>query len=62
MKTLFVNDCAADGCRKKNLGNGKQMCKNHQQMYDEGKPFKAFYGKIALKKEFQSETVSSACV
>jgi hypothetical protein len=47
---------------KKNLGNGKQMCKKHQQMYDEGKPFKVFYGKIALKKEFQSETVSSACV
>lgn len=53
MRTIFVNGCAADGCYKKNLGNGKQMCKEHQTMYDKGIPFKAFYGKIVLKKEFQ---------
>lgn len=56
MKTVFVNDCAADGCYKKNLGKGKQMCKEHQQMYDEGKPFKAFYGKTVLKKEYHEKT------
>ena len=59
MNTVFVNDCAADGCYKKNLGKGKQMCKEHQQMYDDGKPFKAFYGKTVLKKEFQSKQSSS---
>ena len=58
MKTVFLNDCAADGCYKKNLGDGKQMCKEHQEMYDKGIPFKAFYGKTVLKKEFQSSTVS----
>lgn len=55
MKTVFVNDCAADGCYKKNLEKGKQMCKEHQKMYEEGKPFKAFYGKTVLKKEFQTK-------
>lgn len=49
MKTVFVNDCAADGCYKKNLGKGKQMCKEHQKMYEEGKAFKAFYGKTVQK-------------
>ena len=56
MKITFTNDCAADGCYKKNLGKGKQMCKEHQQMYDEGKPFKAFYGKTILKKEYHEKT------
>ena len=55
MKTVFMNDCAADGCYKKNLGKGKQMCKEHQQMYEEGKSFKAFYGKTVQKKEFQTK-------
>lgn len=59
MNTVFLNDCAADGCYKKNLGKGKQMCKKHQQMYEEGKPFKAFYGKTVLKKEFQSKRPSN---
>ena len=59
MNTVFVNDCAAAGCYKKNLGKGKQMCKEHQQMYDDGIPFKAFYGKTVLKKEFQSKQSSS---
>lgn len=54
MDIVFGNDCAADGCYKKNLGQGKQMCKEHQLMYDEGKSFKGFYGKTVLKKEFQS--------
>lgn len=34
------------------------MCKEHQQMYEDGKPFKAFYGKTVLKNEFQSEQSS----
>lgn len=59
MSLVFINDCAADGCYKKNLGKGKQMCEPHQQMYDEGKPFKAFYGKTVLKKEFQTKQSGS---
>lgn len=55
MKTVFLNDCAADGCYKKNLGKEKQMCKKHEQMYNDGKPFKAFYGKTVLKAEFQTK-------
>lgn len=49
---IFVNDCAADGCYKKSLGKGKQMCMEHQRMYENGEPFKAFYGKTVLKKQF----------
>ena len=59
MNIVFVNECAADGCYKKNLEKGKQMCKEHQQMYEDGKSFKAFYGKTVLKKEFQSKQSSS---
>jgi len=55
MKTVFINDCAADGCYKKNLGKGEQMCKEHKEMYEKGKPFKAFYGKTVQKKEFQTK-------
>ena len=51
MEALFLNDCAADGCYKKNLGGGKQMCKEHQEMYEKGIAFKAFYGKTVLKKK-----------
>jgi hypothetical protein len=58
MKTIFINDCAADGCANKNLGNGEQLCKEHREMYDKGIPFKAFFGKTLLKKEFQSKTAS----
>lgn len=54
---VFLNDCAADGCRKKNIGGGSQMCKEHQKMYDKGIPFKGFYGKTVLKKEFQKKEV-----
>lgn len=50
---VFPYDCAADGCYNQNMGDGKQMCKVHQKMYDEGKPFKAFYGKTVLKKIYQ---------
>ena len=53
MKIVFVNDCAADGCNKNNIGNGKQMCAKHEAMYQKGEPFKGFYGKTVLKKEFQ---------
>ena len=56
MKIIFCNDCAADDCYEKNIGNGKQMCEKHQKMYDEGIPFKGFYGRTVLKKEFQNET------
>lgn len=55
MNIFFLNDCAADGCSKKNenysLKNGKQLCKEHQDMYERGEPLKAFYGKtIKLSK------------
>lgn len=53
MKTIFINECATDGCYNKNLGDGIQMCKKHQEMYEKGIPFKGFYGKTVLKKEFQ---------
>lgn len=53
MNIVFINDCAADGCYEKNIGNGKQMCKKHEEMYENGTPFNAFYGKRVLKKEFQ---------
>ena len=53
MNKIFINDCAADNCYSENLGNGKQMCEKHQGMYEEGIPFKGFYGKTVLKKEFQ---------
>jgi hypothetical protein len=49
MNPVFLIDCAADGCYKKNLGKGKQMCKKHQDMYDSGTAFKAFYGKTVKK-------------
>ena len=52
---VFINDCAADGCKKKNLGNGKQLCKEHEEMYEKGIPFKVFYGKTVLKKEFRNK-------
>jgi len=55
MNTVFLNDCAADGCYKKNLGKEKQMCEEHEQMYNDGKSFKAFYGKTVLKTEFQTK-------
>lgn len=50
MRIVFVNDCAVDGCYKKNLGNGKQMCKEHQSSYERGETLKAFYGKTVRKK------------
>ena len=46
---VFLEDCAADGCYKKNIGNGKQMCERHQKMYEDNIPFKAFYGKTVHK-------------
>lgn len=60
MEYIFLEDCAADGCYEKNIGNGKQMCKKHQEMYDSGVPFKAFYGKTVLKTEFQNKQESKA--
>ena len=55
MDLIFVNDCAVDGCYKKNK-KGKQMCNEHQQKYDSGEKLIAFYGKTVQKKEFQKET------
>lgn len=49
-KIIFLTDCAVDGCYKKNMGNGKQMCKKHEQDYEEGKKLKAFYGRTVQKK------------
>jgi len=37
------------------MGNGKQMCKEHQSEYDAGVKLKAFYGKTIQKKEFQTK-------
>ncbi len=51
MKAVFINDCAVDNCYEKNLGNGKQMCEEHEKMYQEGNPLKAFYGKTVMKKD-----------
>jgi len=53
---VFVNDCAVDGCYKKNVGNRKQMCKKHQAAYERGEKLVAFYGRIVKKKEFQDKT------
>jgi hypothetical protein len=55
MKTVFIKECAADNCKNNKEGKGSQMCKQHEEMYENGKPFKAFYGKTVLKKEFQSK-------
>jgi hypothetical protein len=52
MNIIFVNDCAVDGCYKKNIGKGKQMCKEHQAEYEAGNVLKAFYGKT-VKKQYK---------
>ena len=57
MDLVFVNDCAVDGCNKKNVGKGKQMCKEHQAKYEAGEKLVAFYGKTVQKKEFQNQIV-----
>ena len=49
MNMIFLNDCAVDGCYKRNV-KGAQMCKKHQTMYEAGIPLKAFYGKTVQKK------------
>ncbi len=49
MNTVFINNCAVDGCYKKNL-KGKQMCKEHQVKYDAGEKLRAFYGKTVQNK------------
>lgn len=54
MEYIFLEDCAADNCYEKNIGNGKQMCQKHQDMYDKGIPFKAFYGKTVLRNDITS--------
>ena len=54
METVFLNDCAADNCYNRNSGNGSQLCKKHQLLYDAGEKVKAFYGKTIQKKEFQT--------
>lgn len=57
MKVVFIKDCAADGCKKKNIGKGKQMCQEHEDMYENGIPFKAFYGKTVQKKQKVDEKI-----
>lgn len=47
---VFVNDCAVDGCNKKNIGQGKQMCEEHQAAYEKGEKLKAFYGNTVQKR------------
>lgn len=46
---VFLKDCAVDGCYKKNMGKGKQMCREHQEAYNNGEKLKAFYGKTVQK-------------
>ncbi len=53
MSIIFTNDCAADGCYNKSIKN-KQMCKTHQDMYEKGIKFKAFYGKTVLKNHHEN--------
>lgn len=57
MNTVFLNDCAVDGCYKKNQ-KGKQMCPNHQTKYEAGETLKAFYGKTVKKKDVKLQGVS----
>ncbi len=56
MQTVFLNDCAVDGCYKKNQ-KGKQMCPKHQAKYEAGETLKAFYGKTVKKKYINLERV-----
>lgn len=56
MSVVFVNDCAVDSCKNKNIGKGFQMCQEHQNQYDSGEKLKAFYGKTVQKKEFQNDS------
>jgi hypothetical protein len=57
MKLIYINECAVDGCFKKSIGKGFQMCEKHQDAYEKGKKLKAFSGKTVQKKEFQTEAV-----
>ncbi len=57
MDYVFINDCAVDGCKKKNMGEGTQMCKEHQTQYEAGEKLVAFYGKTVQKKEFQKKPI-----
>jgi hemerythrin superfamily protein len=52
MRLIFLNDCAVDGCYKRNV-KGKQMCKEHQKMYDMGHRLIAFYGKVVQKQNLR---------
>ena len=56
MKLIFLNNCAVDGCYKRSV-KGKQMCKEHQKMYDMGHRLTAFYGKVVQKKEFKDSKI-----
>lgn len=50
-KFVFINECAVDGCKEKNMGYPPyQMCKRHQEAYDRGEKLIAFYGKIVQKQ------------
>ncbi len=60
MDIVFTEDCAADDCYQKNVGNGKQMCELHEKMYEDGIPFKGFYGKTVLRKEFQNKQIKNS--
>lgn len=51
---VFLRECCVDGCYKRNTfkKDGKQMCKEHQAMYDAGEKLQAFYGRMVQRKEF----------
>ena len=57
MQTVFLNDCAVDGCYKKNQKD-KQMCLAYQAKYEAGETLKAFYGKTVKKKNVKLQSVS----
>ncbi len=53
---VFLRECCVDGCYKRNTykKDGKQMCKEHQAMYDAGEKLQAFYGRTVQRREFHS--------
>ena len=53
---IFVYDCAVDGCYKKNVGGGKQMCRAHQDAYERGEKLRAFYGRFVQKPADDAQT------
>lgn len=62
MNVSFVNDCAVDGCYRKNVGGGKQMCREHQDAYERGEKLRAFYGRVVQKAPDNAEKTQASSV